>query len=76
MAREIFIRGWVKTLSQKADVHARQSPPTNDMVLTKVDACGKVYYVLKSDRWAFDNICDLVEQLKEADVPYHTRKGR
>lgn len=59
------VENWQVTLSQEADGCA---PDQNDqfLELSSHDAGGGAYYVIKTERWAFDNAEELIEAIKRA----------
>jgi len=53
------------TYSQEDDCCHRSEHGRQDIELSTHDGGGGVYYVLKSDRWAFDSIEDLTNLINQ-----------
>jgi hypothetical protein len=65
MNPKLRIDSWEKSLSQDGDCW---SSDTQYIVVKQDDGGGGPYWIIETDRWAFDSIEELVEMLETSGV--------
>lgn len=58
-----------KTYTQKGDCCGSELEDPQRLRVEQLDGGGGPYFVLSTDRWAFESISEVVELLKAAGVP-------
>ena len=64
--RELVMSEWSKTFEQEADGN---DAGEQYLKVKQEDCGGGPFYVIETERWAFDDIDELIRLLTEAGVP-------
>lgn len=62
---------WSKQYHQEADCCASED---GTLIVTQDDGGGGPFWTITTERWAFDDLSELIELLTKAGIPMHVPK--